>query len=64
MQVGIFWHKVLTEQERARLVRNIAGHLQGASEFIQRRAVRNFFQADKEYGQRIADLLQQYKVST
>ncbi len=45
-------------------MRNIAGHLKDASEFIQRRAVRNFFRADKEYGERIASLLQQYKVSS
>ena len=43
-------------------MRNIAGHLKDASEFIQRRAVRNFFQVDREYGERISRLLEQYKV--
>lgn len=62
-QVGIFWRKVLSEEEKTRLVQNIAGHLKDASEFIQRRAVRNFFQVDREYGERIAKLLQQYRVS-
>jgi catalase len=60
--VGTFWRKVLTEEERERLVRNIAGHLKDASEFIQRRALRNFFQVDKDYGERIAVLLRQHKV--
>lgn len=56
-----FWHKVLTEDEKARLIYNIAGHLKNASDFIQQRAVRNFTQVDPECGGRIAQLLQQYK---
>ena len=50
---------MLNEEEKTRLVSNIAGHLRNASEFIQRRAVRNFFQADREYGERVARLLKQ-----
>ena len=57
----VFWRKVLTEDEKTRLVQNIAGHLKDASVFIQQRAVRNFTQVDPEYGGRIAKLLQQYK---
>ena len=56
-----FWRKVLTEEEKTRLVNNIAGHLKGSTDFIQQRAVRNFTQVDPEYGGRIAKLLQQYK---
>ncbi len=40
VQVTTFWTKVLTEDEKSRLVRNIAGHLKDAAEFIQQRAVR------------------------
>ena len=38
-QVGTFWCKVLSEEEKTRLVQNIAGHLKDATEFIQHRAV-------------------------
>ena len=38
-QPGIFWSKVLNEEERERLVGNIAGHLVNAQQFIQKRAV-------------------------
>ena len=47
---GHFWRNALSEEEKARLVGNIAGYLKDASEFIQRRALRNFFQADRDYG--------------
>ena len=39
-QVTTFWTKVLTAEEKARLVQNIAGHLKNVTEFIQQRAVR------------------------
>ena len=38
-QVGTFYRKVLTEEEKIRLCKNIAGHLKDAQEFIQKRAV-------------------------
>ena len=60
-QVGDFYRRVLSEEERQRLVENIAGHLKDAKEFIQDRAVANFSQADQEYGQRIAKLLDEYR---
>ena len=34
-QCGTFWSKVLNEEERERLVQNIAGHLKGAQTFLQ-----------------------------
>ena len=34
-QVATFWEKVLSEQERERLVQNIAGHLKSAQPFLQ-----------------------------
>ena len=39
VQVTNFWTKVLSEEEKTRLVENIAGHLKDATEFIQKRAV-------------------------
>ena len=35
----IFYNQVLNDEERARLVSNIAGHLKDAKDFIQKRAV-------------------------
>ena len=52
---------MLSEKEKQRLVENIAGHLKDALEFIQRRAVSNFSQADPEYGRRISELLEEYR---
>jgi len=63
-QVGIFYRKTLNEKERTRLVQNIAGHLKDAQEFIQKRAVANFAQADPEYGRRIQDLLDDYRIKS
>jgi len=52
--VGSFYREVLSESERERLTSNIAGHLVGAQEFIQKRAIANFASADPDYGARIA----------
>jgi len=59
-QPGNFWRKVLKSDERDRLVKNIAGHLKDAEEFIQKRAVANFAKADPEYGRRIEEELKKY----
>jgi len=59
-QVGNFYRKVLKPEERERLVKNIAGHLKDAADFIQKRAVENFSKADPEYGRRIAEELKKY----
>jgi hypothetical protein len=40
--VTTFYNKVLNDEERARLVSNIAGHLKDAKDFIQKRAVSAF----------------------
>ena len=53
--------KVLSPAERTELVENIASHLCAAQDFIQQRAVRNFSQADPEYGRRIQELLDKIK---
>lgn len=60
-QAGTFYRQVLNEQEKTRLVNNIAGHLIDAAEFIQQRAVENFAKADEEYGRRIKETLDKLK---
>jgi catalase len=52
-QVGLFYRKVLSEEERDRLTDNIAAHLANAYEFIQVRAVANFTSADANYGRMV-----------
>ncbi|OQS06900.1 catalase [Thraustotheca clavata] len=58
-QCGEFYRQVLKEDERTRLVNNIAGNLVNAKPFIRERAIANFAAADKEYGQRIAQKVQE-----
>jgi len=60
-QVGLFWNNVLSAAEQTRLVENIAGHMKDAQDFIQKRAVNNFAQADPEFGRRLREALAQYK---
>jgi catalase len=55
-QAGLLY-RVLKEDERARLVANIAGHLGAAGKEIQRRQVQHFANADAEYGARVAQAL-------
>lgn len=63
-QCGVFWRKVLNEQERTRLIENISGHLVNAAEFIQQRAVENFSKCDPEYGRRLKEALNKLKNQT
>ncbi|KAK3773371.1 hypothetical protein RRG08_023249 [Elysia crispata] len=60
-QTGIFWKKVLSAEARARLVENIAGHLKDAQDFIQKRAVGNFAQADADFGDALRTALAQFQ---
>lgn len=53
--------QVLKPAERQRLVENIAGHAINASDFLQKRVVKNFSQADPEYGRAIQEKLDQLK---
>ena len=55
-QAGLLY-RVFKEDERARLVSNIAGHLRNAAVEIQRRQVEHFTRADAEYGARVAKAL-------
>ena len=54
---GTLLYRVLKEDERARLVANIAGHLGGATRDVQRRQLRHFLRADVDYGTRVAKAL-------
>lgn len=56
-QVTIFWSNVLNAEEKKRLVKNIAGHLRNASRFIQERAVNNFAQVHKDFGDQLRSAL-------
>lgn len=47
--------QVLSKQDKENLTTNIAEHLAGAQEFIQKRAVGNFAKADPVYGKMIQD---------
>uniref|UniRef100_A0A915JPW0 Catalase core domain-containing protein n=1 Tax=Romanomermis culicivorax TaxID=13658 RepID=A0A915JPW0_ROMCU len=49
-QPKIFWNKVLNEDERKRLVENIAGHLSNAQPFIREKVVNNFAHVDPDFG--------------
>ncbi|GIY52221.1 catalase [Caerostris darwini] len=60
-QAGIFYREVLDDDQRSRLVENIANNLVMAQDFIQERAVKNFAQADPEYGSRVAEELKKLK---
>lgn len=55
--------KVLNEEERQRLVNNIAGHLVNAQEFLQERAINNFTQVCPEYGAGVRNALNRIKAS-
>uniref|UniRef100_A0A8C0FUY4 Catalase n=2 Tax=Strigidae TaxID=30459 RepID=A0A8C0FUY4_BUBBB len=59
-QVREFYTKVLKEDERQRLCKNIADHLKDAQLFIQKRAVKNFTDVHPDYGARIQALLDKY----
>lgn len=58
-QVGLFWNYVLNEDERDRLAKNVADHLSGAKEFIQRRAINHFRKCDLDYANRIISFMTQ-----
>eukprot|EP01100_Stratorugosa_tubuloviscum_P004112 TRINITY_DN2014_c0_g2_i1.p1 TRINITY_DN2014_c0_g2~~TRINITY_DN2014_c0_g2_i1.p1 ORF type:complete len:515 (+),score=269.41 TRINITY_DN2014_c0_g2_i1:44-1588(+) len=63
-QVSIFWNKVLNDQEKTRLVNNIANHLKNAKLEIQQRAIANFTKADSNYGRRIQEQLDTIRAQT
>jgi catalase len=48
-------YRLLSAEEKNRLIQNIVGHMSGVSERIQRLQVSHFTKADPEYGRRIAE---------
>ncbi|KAL0276945.1 UNVERIFIED_CONTAM: hypothetical protein PYX00_004400 [Menopon gallinae] len=63
-QPNIFWSQVLNDEERERLVQNIADHLKDAASFIQQRTVNNFNQVHADLGRRLAEKLNQKRVGS
>ena len=60
-QGGIFWRRVLKEDERERLIQNMSSHLVNAADFLQERAVNNFTKCDEEFGKRLRESLLNFK---
>lgn len=50
-------YRLLGEEERSRLVKNIANHMRPVKEEIQKRQIEHFHKADPEYGARVAEEL-------
>ena len=50
-------YRLMPESEKNDLIENLAGSMQGVSEFIVREQLGYFFKADKEYGRRMAEKL-------
>lgn len=55
-QAGLLY-RVMSEEERVRLVANLAGHMKPAAVDTQQRMVQHFASADPEYGARVARAL-------
>ncbi|MBV9712303.1 MAG: catalase [Ktedonobacteraceae bacterium] len=56
VQAGNFYRHALSVTDRDHLVSNIVGHMgQGVDRFVQERAIKNWYQVDKELGTRIAE---------
>jgi catalase len=54
VQPGVLYRKVMTDEDRDHLIRNIVSHLGGAQKRIQLRQTALFYKADEEYGKRVA----------
>jgi len=57
IQPGNLYRDVMNDQDRENLVGNIIGHLGGAQKRIQLRQTAIFFNADPDYGRRVAEEL-------
>lgn len=62
-QVTAFWKNVLNEDERKRLVSNVAGHLCNAAPFIQERQIKNFTKVHPDFGDALRKALKAAAVS-
>jgi len=47
-------YRLMTAEQKTRLVENLVGHMSAASREIQQRQVLHFYNADPDYGQRVA----------
>ena len=55
VQAGTLYRRVMTDMDREHLVGNIVDHLGGAQKRLQLRQTAIFYQADPEYGRRVAE---------
>ena len=53
VQAGDLYRKVLTDEEREHLVKNIVSHLKNAQKRFQLRQTALFLKADADYGRRV-----------
>ena len=59
-QATNFWRNVLDESAKIRLVENMAGNLEKASNFIIERVVRNLSNVDTDLSKRLIEELRKY----
>ncbi|XP_060520225.1 catalase-like [Cylas formicarius] len=57
VQPRIFWQKVLDQGAKDRLVENLVGSLKQASDFIQERAIKLYYQVDETLGRKLESQL-------
>jgi catalase len=55
-QAGLLY-RLLKPEEKNSLISNIANHMEGVDKEIQKRQLAHFYQADKEYGMRLQEVL-------
>lgn len=53
VQAGDLYRKVMTDEDREHLIRNIVSHLKGAQKRLQLRQTALFFKAGADYGERV-----------
>lgn len=56
-QPGILFRKVLNEEQRQDLIKNVSDHMKEVPRDIQERAIKNFYKCDPEYGDGICKVL-------
>ena len=61
-QATVLWTKVLAQDERERLVSNIAVHVKNAAPFMQERVVKMFAQVHQDFGDMLRDAIDNYEV--
>ena len=61
-QPTIYWTNNLNDEERQRLVNNIAGHARNAARFLQERVVKLFAQVHPDFGDMLSKALKEFQV--